>query len=173
MKPIVYVCLERQYNFTRGRELEYEYMTDFLPGRISSSTDATWQGNIEVIKPIKEVMDTLYNVNYKHVYKQGYNIYPKDLEDIHASIEYLMPHGYCLALNQDKDFKFLAISNQERLKVVLVDPYSANDIVMKEGAAITFGPEANHEGHELFLYQAHFNIYNQACEKLTTYYNFR
>ena len=161
---MVYICLEGQFNYSRARELEYDYMTDFLPGRIISSTDATWQGNIKENKPIEEVLDTLYNFNYTGVNVRGYNIYPKDIEGIHTSIEYLMPHGYCLALNQGKDFKFLSVINQERLKVVLVDPYSANDMVMKEGAAITFGPRANDEGHEYFLYQAHFNIYDQACE---------
>jgi hypothetical protein len=75
-----------------------------------------------------------------------------------------MPPGYCLVLNQTKDFKYLTVMNYERVKVVLVDPYSANGVVMKEGAAITFGPKAYDEGHELFLYQSHFNIYNQACK---------
>ena len=76
-----------------------------------------------------------------------------------------MPYGYCLALNQTKDFKFLAVSNYERVKVVLVDPYSTNKVVMKKGAAITFGPRAEDTGHEYLLYQAHFNIYDQVCEK--------
>ena len=109
-------------------------------------------------------MDTLFNFNYTEVYVQGFNIYPKDVENIHTSTEFIMPYGYCLALNQTKDFKFLSVSNYEQVKVVLVDPYSANKVVMKEGAATTFGPGAKDTGHEFLLYQAHFNIYDQVCE---------
>ena len=75
-----------------------------------------------------------------------------------------MPYGYCLALNQTKDFKFLAVSNYERVKVILVDPYSANKVVMKKGAVITFGPRAKGTDQEFLLYQAHFTIYDQVCE---------
>ena len=56
------------------------------------------------------------------------------------------------------------VSNYKRVKVVLVDPYSANKVVMKEGAAATFGPGAKDTGHEFFLYQAHSTIYDKACE---------
>jgi hypothetical protein len=166
-RPKIYVCLEGQYNYTQGQELGYSYVGDFLSGRslISNSTDATWQGNTEGNKSIEEVMDTLYNFNYTEARVQGFDIYPKDVADIHSSTEFIMPYGYCLALNQTKDFKFLSVSNYEQVKVVLVDPYSANKVVMKEGAATTFGPGAKDTGHEFLLYQAHFNIYDQVCEK--------
>ena len=163
MKPIVYVCLEGQYNHKQGRKLGYKYKTDFLPGWISNSTDASWQGNIEGNKPMKEIMDSLYNLKNMDVYIEGYDIYPKNVEEIYTRVEYIMPYGYCHSLKQRKDFKFLAVSNQKRFKVVLVDPYSTNDVVIKEGAAITFGPRANDEGHEYSLYQAHFNLYDQVC----------
>ena len=119
---MIYICLEGQYNYTQGRELDYDYMSDFLSGWISSSTDATWQGNIEGNKTIEEVMATLYNFNYTDVYAEGYDIYPNNVEDIHTKIEYIVPHGYCLANKQSKKFKYLSVSNQERLKVVVVDP---------------------------------------------------
>ena len=161
---MVYVCLDDLYNYTQAKELGYNYVSDFLSGW-SYSTDATWQGNYEGNKSIGEVMNTLYNYNYTEVYLVGYNITNKYYEEIQSRIEYIMPHGYCLALNQTKDFNFLAVSNYERVKVVLVDPYSANKVVMKKGASITFGPRAKDSDHEFLLYQAHFRIYDQVCEK--------
>ena len=163
---MVYVCLEDQYNNMQGYELGYGYRDDFLSGsNIDTWEDATWQGNTDGNSSIEEVMNTLYKANYSNVVIAGIEISPIQ-ESIYTRTEYIMPHGYCLVLNQTKDFKYLTVQNFERVgvKVVLVDPYSANGVVMKEGAAITFGPKANDEGHELFLYQSHFNIYNQACK---------
>ena len=162
---MVYVCLEDQYNNSMGYYLDYQFRDDFLYGKTLYTWDATWQGNTDGNWSIEEVMDTLYNTDYSNVVIAGVEMFP-NTEAIHTRTEYIMPHGYCLVLNQTKDFKYLTVQNYERVgvKVVLVDPYSANSVVMKEGAAISFGPKANDEGHEYFLYQAHFNIYNQECE---------
>ena len=163
-KPLIYVCLEGQYNYTQGKELGYTYEGDFLSGWNINSTDATWQGNNEGNRSVENVMDALYNFNYTEAHVEEFNIYPKDVAVIHSSTEYLMPYGYCLALNQTKDFRFLSVYNYEKVKVVLVDPYSANKVVMKKGAAATFGPRTKGTGHEFFIYQAHFTIYDQECE---------
>ena len=163
---MVYVCLEDQYNNTQGYELGYEFRDNFLSGmNLYTWEDATWQGNTDGNSSIEEVMDTLYNTNYSNVEIAGVEMFP-NIESIHTRTEYIMPHGYCLVLNQTKDFKYLTVQNYERVevKVVLVDPYSANSVVMKDGAAISFGPKANDEGFEYFLYQPHFTIHDQACE---------
>ena len=44
MKPIIYVCLEQQFNYEKGRKLGYSYQTDFLAGKAETSKDATWHG---------------------------------------------------------------------------------------------------------------------------------
>ena len=162
---MIYVCLDDLYNHTQGNELGYPFMSDFLAGWSWNidSNDSTWQGNYEGNKSIGEVMETLYTSDYTYVWIQGFNVTNKVVEDIQSRIEYIMPHGYCLALNQTKDFKFLAVSNYERVKVVLVDPYSANKVVMKEGATTTFGPRAKDTRNEFLSSHAHFKIYDQAC----------
>ena len=166
---MVYVCLEDQYNNMQGYELGYQYRDNFLSGMNFDTYDATWQGNTDGNRTIEEVMNTLYKTNYSDVVIAGVEIFPIE-ESIHTRTEYIMPHGYCLVLNQTKDFKYLTVQNIERVKVVLVDPYSANGVVMKEGAAITYGPTPYYDEHEYFIYNAHFNIHDQACEKKLNLY---
>ena len=153
--------MEQPFNYEKSRKLGYSYQTDFLAGKAKTSKDATWHGRGDEIKYINETMKVLYNDDFSNISFQGFDGFYSS-EEIPGVRTFILPYGFCLLLGHKRLYKFVALKTQTNLRVVLVDPYSSNSVVLKESVAVDVGPTLQDE-HSLSLFKAKFEIIDQVC----------
>ena len=61
-------------------------------------------------------------------------------EEIPGVRKFIFPYGYCLLMDPQRSYKFQELKTQTRIRIVLVDPYSANSVLLKEIVAVHVGP---------------------------------
>ena len=159
MNPKIYVCLDLHFDHEQGKKLGYSYQTEFLAGKAKDSKDATWHGKEKELKTINDTLKVLYNDDYANINFTGFDQFD-GVEEIPSQGKFILPYGYCLLLNQKRAYKFLYMTTQTKIRIVLVDPYSVNSVVLKESALVDVGP-TNHDGHSYDLFKAKFVIYDQ------------
>ena len=161
MKPKVYVCLDDHFDYEKGRKLGYDYELNFLGGRSVHSKNATWHGKDSELKTINDTLRVLYNDDFSNISIEGYDTLDV-FEEIQGERKFIIPYGYCLLLNPKRAYQFLEVKTVAQIRIVLVDPYSDNGVVLKEGVAVDVGPTVQDE-HSYDVFKAKYVIFDQVC----------
>ena len=118
LSPVLYVCNQDQYNYTRGKELGYETNTDFIQGIVNSSDNITWRGKNNLSQ---DVVPLLYSTDYKNF--TNMNGQKKKV--------FILPEGECFRIDKFQINQDLVLRSHNKLKVYIADANKANDLMIE------------------------------------------
>ena len=158
-KPLIYVCQEGQFNYTKARDIGYRSLTEFTMGKLNESDNYTWNGKFGNIS-FDDIQFMIFNKNYSNIIVLISNT--GDLLDFnYADLEliYIAPHGFCI--NVTTNNKITSVMSTEKSTFHLVNPTGANKLRMfdKENKKIIFGPTQN-GFFEGLLYEVDVNLHD-------------
>ena len=116
--PVLYVCNQDQYNYTRGKELGYETNTDFIQGIVKSSENITWRGKNGLSK---DAVSLLYSTDYTNF---------TNMNGLKKRV-FILPEGECFKIDRFKMNKDLVLRSHNNLKVYIVDANKANNMMIE------------------------------------------
>ena len=116
-KPLIYVCQDNQFNYSRARELGYLGQTYFLVGEVNGSDTTSWLGNST-------------NQTYEDIQKDLFNGNITDHVVVNADIKpiFIQPYGFC---NQVLNFSIednQQIHSHLTVRVLILDPYRSTHL---------------------------------------------
>ena len=128
-KPYTQVCLKDFYNFNKGSEFGYNWMSNFLAGRISNSTRQTWKGK-NGSSTFENLLEALYNKDFNQV----------SVTSPHQLL-YVFGRGFCLETKSVlKKQKVKSYSKHVRLYIV---HRSTDTQIIRDQTPLIFGPTSN------------------------------
>ena len=141
-KPIIYVCNLNQFDFTHARYYGYQYVEDFLTGKIENNSGiSTWKGKFGNLS-YKEIQNQFfkYGSNPKYTIKSSeFERKDHDMELVEKDIVYLAKYGFCAKVNNYHSL--ISISASKNSQLIIVDTAKDNRInpIGMENTDIQFG----------------------------------
>ena len=97
-RPVIYICQDAQFNYTKARGYGYNFLTDFNIGKLAHSDNITWTGK-DGNTSFDELQEKLFNVDYTNL--TAWTSVSGDQDDWNpAGIGrvYFTPNGFCMKL---------------------------------------------------------------------------
>ena len=158
-KPVIYICQEDQFNYTKAKENGYTRKTFYTIGKLEDTENISWTGLNNDRSAIK-LQEHLFDVDYKSLKIEDSNTFgiselkPAVTEEIFDS-----NYGYCKKMEETK----LQVIFRTMLEtsILMVDPETDTRIRISEmdNTKITFGPTGKglFDGHK---YELAFTLHN-------------
>ncbi len=121
-KPLMYICQDDQFNYTKARQIGYESKTDYLSGLLSGIEKPTWVDQSRGFKTATELLEHLHDHDYNDL-----NIV-QNKTNLNASKVFLLPYGYCMDIRNVKLNISSEFQSKKRSKFIILDPYSSTNI---------------------------------------------
>ena len=140
-KPVIYICQEDQFNYTKAQHYGYRTLTRFNTGTLGGSDAMTWKGKFGNQNYDKLQID-LYVHDFKNLLvKTGNSEYEETT--VQTDTVFVVHEGFCKKL--DATNRSIMVHSTERYGLYLVNPYRANSLVFPAGEniKITFGSLGN------------------------------
>ena len=121
--PVVYICQDDQFNYTKSISNGYEFFTKFMAGILMNTTSTiTWNG-YHGNHTYKELENLLFDYDYSKLdlsknKKWVYN----------NTLRFIFPHGVCMKFLNVQSQPWLILKTAKKVKVLFVDPARANTI---------------------------------------------
>ncbi len=140
-KPVIYICQESQFNYTKAKSYGYDTLTRFNTGTLKDSDVITWKGRFG-----DQSFDKLQRDIYVHDFKDllvktGHSVY----EEIKVQTDtvFIVHEGFCKKL--DATNRSVMLHSTKRYNLYLIDPYLANNLTFPAGenVKVTFGSLGN------------------------------
>lgn len=128
-KPFTQVCFKDFYNFNKGSEFGYKWMSNFLAGRISNSSKQTWKGK-HGNSTFEALQEALYDKDFNQV----------SITSPHQLL-YVFGRGFCLETKNIMK-KHIIRSNSKHLRVY-IDHSSTDSQIIRDQTPLIFGPTSN------------------------------
>ena len=158
-KPVIYVCQENQYNYTRSKLHGYRLMTDFFMGNLNKTGNITW-GGYQQNKTFQDLQKVLYTSDYSSFQAL---VTPtrklKQLKNIEAIDVFVPVMGNCKKLKNIQNITRI-MSNVQSM-ILLSDPAltSSIKIVEIENTKLVFGPTEK-DFYESVYYEMDIEIHD-------------
>lgn len=134
-QPRIYVCQLDQFDYSKGRELVYERMTNLMSGNSKKSGLVTWKGKSGNLS-YQLLTETLYRHNYTNL-----------MTSMHTQQIFSINHGFCQELSGNQSEATGNITSTNRIRFIMVDPFTANHIRIEETprSTVEVGPTNDNE----------------------------
>ena len=141
-KPLIYVCQENQFNYSRAHELGYAGHTSFLTGKLNGTDKPTWLGNSKN-KSYDDIEQDLFSYNYT-----GFSLFVAVKEPI-----FIQSHGYCqqvlnFSLNSIQD-----IFSHHPIRIFILDPHQSTQLRIEQNLGQTSTLFAGNNRNEFIVYK--------------------
>ena len=157
--PVVYTCQADQFNFTNARSQGYPYLQAFLIGnltlKLNNTMKTSWNGKDGNLT-YKDLESYMFTHNYTNL-----NVY----DDIDPSMKktLLLPQGICMKLNITKSKPTISLITKQKVEVIAVDPYKANDVWTEKDpdSVTTIGPHTE-SLYENGIFELEYTVHDSA-----------
>ena len=140
-KPIIYICQENQFNYTKAESYGYRTLTRFSTGKLEGSDTITWKGKFGN-QTYKQLLKELFEYDYTNlIVNSGNSVYKETTAETEKIFN--VHEGYCIKLHETRSS--IHLQSTTRHVLFLVDPNLANNIILPAGenTKITFGSLGN------------------------------
>ena len=142
--PVVYVCHESQFNYTKALINGYRHYSFFMAGIRENSTTILWGGKWEN-ETYKDLENILFDSDYSSIESKTL-VRSTNLWNVNEKKRtFLFPHGVCVELKNLQQHSSIYIESKKKVSILFVDPARANDIRTEEtiDAKTSMGPTYN------------------------------
>ena len=142
--PVVYVCHESQFNYTKALNKGYNNYSFFMAGIRENSTTISWGGQWEN-KTYKDLENILIDSDYSSI-ESNTLVRSTNLWNVNEkNSTFLFPHGVCVEFTNLPQHSSIRIASKKKVTILFVDPARANDIRTEEtiDAKTSMGPTYN------------------------------
>ena len=142
--PVVYVCHESQFNYTKALNKGYKHYSFFMAGIRENSTTISW-GGIWENETYKDLENILFDSDYSSIESKTL-VRSTNLWNVNEKKRtFLFPHGVCVELENVPHNTTVKILSREEINIYFVDPNRANNVRTEEtlNAKANIGPTAN------------------------------
>ena len=152
-KPVIYVCQEDQFNYTKAQNNGYRRKTFYTIGKLEDSENISWRGLNKDRSAIK-LQEHLFDVDYSSLNIEESNTFGiSNLKPAVTGEIFDSNYGYCKKMMETK-LQLIFKSTQET-SILMVDPATDTGIRISEmdQTKVTFGPTRNglYDGHKYEL----------------------
>ncbi len=135
-KPLMYICQEDQFNYTKAKQMGYESNSGYLSGLLNGTEATSWMGNTN-INPDK-VLKSLYEYDYSdlEILVGGE---PKNITEV-----FVLPYGFCMVIQNLTELMNLEIHANHTMKFLILDPYQSTNFRAEQ----ILGKSIQLKGHE-------------------------
>ena len=166
--PVVYVCHESQFNYTKALDNGYKSMNRFMSGIMVNSTNISWRGKW-VNATYKDLENILFDFDYSSITSKTLLSFTNLWNFNERKRTLLFPHGICMEIVNLQQFTTIAIYSKANFNVYFVDPARANNIRTEEtlGAKAKSGPTTKN----LFsygIYELEYALYDNSIHDGTS-----
>ena len=141
-KPLIYVCQESQFNYSRSHQLGYDGRTSFLTGKLNGTDKPTWLGNSKN-KSYEDIEKDLFNYNYT-----GFIV-------VNAVNElfFIQSHGYCQQVLNFSMNTIQDIISYQPIRVFIIDPHRSTQLKIEQNLGQTSTLFAGNNRNEYIVYK--------------------
>ena len=137
-KPLMYICQEDQFNFTKAKQIGYESNSAYLSGFLNRTETPTWIAHSRGYENGTELLENLYEHDYNDLdivqYYTSHN----------ASKVFLLPYGFCMKVENVTLNISAQFHSKKTVKLLILDPYQST----KFRAEQILGKSIQLKGHE-------------------------
>jgi hypothetical protein len=141
-KPLIYVCQENQFNYSRAHELGYSGQSSFLTGKLNGTDKPTWLGNSKN-KSYIDIEQDLFNYNYTDF----------TVDNADNELFFIQSHGYC---QQVLNFSMNSIQNifsYHPIRIFILDPHRSTQLRIEQNLGQTSTLFAGNNRNEFIVYK--------------------
>ena len=155
--PVVYICQDDQFNYTKSESNGYKYITHFMAGYLMNTSTISWKG-YHGNHTYKELEALLFDYDYSTL-----NLSINQIWGYNNTLQkkFMFPHGICMKLLDVQSKPWIEVETTKKVRVLFVDPAKANSIRTGEnfGAEVSIGPVSNtHYG--LGIYEVDYSLHD-------------
>ena len=144
--PELYVCHDRQFNYTKSEDIGYSSFTNFLLGITLDGKNISWQGK-DGNKTFKDLEILLLDSNYNSLSGKFFSVFENNWINIDFNKTLLFPHGVCMKPENLLQYTGIKMYSTDKSNnyIYFVDPNMANNIRTEEAldAKAYFGPTSD------------------------------
>ena len=124
-KPIIYVCQDNQFQYSKSIEYGYKYLEDIIRGDIGNGK-ISWKGKHGNLT-YRELQKCLYQYNYTNPNLAAWEYVNKTWIEESSELElgYIPAYGFCMNLKNDY-LSHIAITGKKDLTFFIADPSTAS-----------------------------------------------
>ena len=111
-KPLMYICQENQFNYTRAQELGYSTRTQFLAGKVNGSVTPSWLGT-STNQSYEEIVKDLFIYNYTGL----------TVENADEELIFSQSNGFCKQILNFSMNSKQEVQSYKTIKLLTLDPY--------------------------------------------------
>ena len=129
-KPVIYVCQDDQFNYTKSLQHGYERKTHYIIGQIEKSNTMSWKGK-HMKEHFHELQKYLFDHSYEDFKIDGYeHVGLSAMKSPESRDKFDPNYGYCKQL--ESTMMQLHIFTTKRSSIFIVDPKTDSKIRIKE-----------------------------------------
>ena len=137
-KPLMYICQEDQFNYTKAKQMGYESISDYLSGFLNGTDTPTWIAHSRGYENGTELLENLYEHDYNDLdivqYDRSHN----------ASKVFLLPYGFCMKVENVTLNISAQFHSKKTVKLLILDPYQSTNFRAEQ----ILGKSIQLKGHE-------------------------
>ena len=149
--PLMYVCSDNQFNYSKAATHGYQSNTNFLGGKVTNSTTPSWMGNTTNNNLTPDMfLESLYSFNYS------------DLAVGNGKSEKVevVTSGFCMKISNFSMNSIVEITTKNPLRVYILDPYRSTALRLERMLGHTLKLKKGPRGFSNSLYKISFELHD-------------
>ena len=151
--PLMYVCSDNQFNYSKAAELGYQSNTDFLAGKVTNSTTPLWMGNTtnDYLTP-DMFLKRLHSFNYSDL----------EVENGKSKDYYTISPGFCRKIIDFSTNSYVEMITKEPVRFYVLDPYRSTALRLEEILGYTLKLRKGQEGYSFSHYKISLELHDDS-----------
>ncbi len=150
LTPLMYICNDNQFSYSRAAAHGYQSHTDYLTGNVTGSTSPSWLGNTtnDYLTP-EMFLQSLYSFNYS------------DLKVVRGNKEQarITTEGFCMKIANFSMNSYVEMYTKEHIRFYILDPYRSTALrlepILGHTRKLTKGPDGFSYSHYKISFELH------------------